>query len=85
MAELSISEYDIFKFFFTPSTFGTGNGNEAGGIFLSGLVRTISGWMKHIMRPTTRSSVQNAGRDSRMSRTDRETEPTVAIRRFIHE
>jgi hypothetical protein len=32
-AELSIIEYDIFKFFPTPSTFGTGNGNEAGGIY----------------------------------------------------
>jgi hypothetical protein len=31
MAELSIIEYDIFKFFPTPSTFG--NGNEANGIF----------------------------------------------------
>jgi hypothetical protein len=28
-AELSIIEYDIFKFFPSPSTFGTGNGNEA--------------------------------------------------------
>jgi hypothetical protein len=27
------AEYDIFKFFHTPSTFGTGNRNEAGGIF----------------------------------------------------
>jgi hypothetical protein len=32
-AELSIIEYDIFKFFHIPSTFETGNGNEAGGIF----------------------------------------------------
>jgi hypothetical protein len=32
-AELSVIEYDIFKFFPTPSTFGNGNGNEAGGIF----------------------------------------------------
>jgi hypothetical protein len=32
-AELSIIEYDFFKFFPTLSTFGTGNGNEAGGIF----------------------------------------------------
>jgi hypothetical protein len=31
-AELSIIECDIFKFFPTPSTFGTGNGNGAGGI-----------------------------------------------------
>jgi hypothetical protein len=29
-AQLSIIEYDIFKFSPTPSTFGTGNGNEAG-------------------------------------------------------
>jgi hypothetical protein len=34
MAELSIIEYDIFKFFPTPSTFGTGNGNETGGFFI---------------------------------------------------
>jgi hypothetical protein len=27
-AELSIIECDIFKIFHTPSTFGTGNGNE---------------------------------------------------------
>jgi hypothetical protein len=33
MAELSVTEYDIFKFFYTPSTFWTGNGNEDGGIF----------------------------------------------------
>jgi hypothetical protein len=32
-AELSIIEYDIFKFFPTPSTYGTENENEAGGIF----------------------------------------------------
>jgi hypothetical protein len=32
-AELSIIEHDIFKFFPTPSTFGTGNGNEPDGIF----------------------------------------------------
>jgi hypothetical protein len=53
-AELSIIEYDIFKFFPTPSTFVTGNGNEAGGIFLSGLMRLITGWLAHIMRPTRR-------------------------------
>jgi hypothetical protein len=39
MAELSIIEYDIFKIFYTPFIFGTGNGNEDGGIFLSCLVR----------------------------------------------
>jgi hypothetical protein len=32
-AELFIIECDIFKFFHTPSTFGTGNGNDTGGIF----------------------------------------------------
>jgi hypothetical protein len=32
-AELSAIECDIFKFFHTPSTFGTGNGNDTGGIF----------------------------------------------------
>jgi hypothetical protein len=46
-AELSIIEYDIFNFFSTTSTFGTGNGNDTGGIFLSGLVFLISGWMEH--------------------------------------
>jgi hypothetical protein len=30
-AELSIIEYDIFRIFHTPSTFGTGN--EDGGFF----------------------------------------------------
>jgi hypothetical protein len=35
-AELSIIECDIFEFFHTPSTFGTGNGNDTGGIFSSG-------------------------------------------------
>jgi hypothetical protein len=83
--ELSIIEYDIFKFFPTPSTFGTGNGNEAGGIFLSGLVCLITGWMEHIMCPTPRSSVQNYGRVSRTSQTHRHTEPTIAICRFIRE
>jgi hypothetical protein len=43
-AELFIIQYDIFKFFPTPSTFGTGNGNEAGGIFFPGLVHLITGW-----------------------------------------
>jgi hypothetical protein len=61
-AELSIIEYDIFKIFPNPSTFGTGNGNEAGGIFLSGLVCLIR-WMENIMRPTGRSSVKNSERD----------------------
>jgi hypothetical protein len=32
MAELPIIEHDIFKFFLTPSTFGTRNGNDTGGI-----------------------------------------------------
>jgi hypothetical protein len=32
-AELYIIEYDIFKSFPNPSTFGTRNGNEAGGFF----------------------------------------------------
>jgi hypothetical protein len=32
-AELSMIECGIFKFFHTPSTFGTGNGNDAGRIF----------------------------------------------------
>jgi hypothetical protein len=79
-----------FQVFHTPTTFGTGNGNEAGRIFLSGLVCLITGWMEHIMRPTPRNSVQNSGRDSRILHTDRhtdthtQTEPTVAIRRFIH-
>jgi hypothetical protein len=72
-AELSIIKYDIFKFFPTPSTFGTGNGNEPGGIFLSGLVFLITGWMEHIMRPTRSYSVQNCGRDPRKSQTHRQT------------
>jgi hypothetical protein len=41
-ADLSITEYDIFKFFPTTSTFGTGNGNEAGGILLTGLVCLVT-------------------------------------------
>jgi hypothetical protein len=45
MADLSMNEYDISKFFHTPSTFGTGNGNDTGGIFFSGLVCLITGWM----------------------------------------
>jgi hypothetical protein len=65
--ELSIGIYDIFKFFSTSSTFG--NGNEAGGIFLSGLVFLITGWMEHIVGPTRSYSVQNSGRDPLTSRT----------------
>jgi hypothetical protein len=42
-AELSFVEYDILKFFHTTSTFGTGDGNEDGGIVLSGLVCLITG------------------------------------------
>jgi hypothetical protein len=34
-AELSIIEYEFFRIFHTPSTFGTGNGNEDGGFFLN--------------------------------------------------
>jgi hypothetical protein len=63
-AELSIIEYDIIKFFPTSSTFGTGNGNEADGIFLSGLVCLITRWIEHIMHPTQRYLVQNSGHDS---------------------
>jgi hypothetical protein len=33
-----------------PSTFGTGNGNDIGGIFLSGLVFLITRGMEHFMR-----------------------------------
>jgi predicted DNA-binding protein with PD1-like motif len=39
--ELPITECDIFMFFHIHSTFGTGNGNDTGGIFLSGVVRLI--------------------------------------------
>jgi hypothetical protein len=57
--------------------------------FVSGLVCLITGWMEHILGQTRISSVQNSGRDSRTSQTDtqtdRQTETTVAIRRFIHE
>jgi hypothetical protein len=31
---LSIIEYEICRIFHTPSAFGTGNGNEAGGFFI---------------------------------------------------
>jgi hypothetical protein len=61
--ELAVSEYDIFKIFHIPSTFGNGNGNEAGGIVLSGLVCLITGYMEHI------------GRDSRTSHTDTQSRP----------
>jgi hypothetical protein len=78
-----------FSSFSIPLHIGTGNGNDTGGIFLSGLVFLITGWMEHIMRPTRSYSVQNSGRDSRTRRTDIHTdirtETTVAIRRFIHE
>jgi hypothetical protein len=50
MAELYVIEYDNFRIFNTASTFGTGNGNEDGGIFLSGLVCLITRWMEHITR-----------------------------------
>jgi hypothetical protein len=72
MAELSIIEYDIFKFFPTLHIWNR-KWNEAGRS-LSGLVYLITGWMEHIMRPTPRSSVQNSGRDSRTSRTHRQTD-----------
>jgi hypothetical protein len=39
-------EFQVFPY---PSKFGTGNGNDTGGIFLSGLVFLIAGWMEHIM------------------------------------
>jgi hypothetical protein len=38
--------------FSTFSTFGTGNGNDTGGIFSSGLVFLITRFMEHFMRPT---------------------------------
>jgi hypothetical protein len=41
-AELSVTEYAIFRFSIPlHSTFGTGNGNEEDGLFLSGLVYLI--------------------------------------------
>jgi hypothetical protein len=73
-----------FQVFPTPSTFGTGNGNEAGGIFLSGLVCLITGWMEHTMRTTPRSSVQNSGRDSRTSHTDTQTDRADRSNTQIH-
>jgi hypothetical protein len=59
-----------FQVFSSPSTFGTGNGNEAGGILLSDLVCLITRWMEHFMRQTRRSSVQNYGRDLQTLHTD---------------
>jgi hypothetical protein len=50
-------------FFHTPATFGTGIGNEDGGIFLSSLLCLIPRWMEHIMRQTGIFSVKNSGRD----------------------
>jgi hypothetical protein len=45
-AELSIIEYDIFKFFHTP-----GNGNEDGEIFfILFIVPDYNRWMEYIMR-----------------------------------
>jgi hypothetical protein len=73
-AELSIIECDIFKFFHTPSTFGTGYGNDTGGFFLSGLVFLIAEWMEHIMRPTRSYSFKNSGRDPQTLRTDEHTD-----------
>jgi hypothetical protein len=74
-----------FQFFFhTPSTFGTGNGNDTGGISLSDLVFLITGWMEHIMRPTRSYSVQNSGRDSRMSHTHRQTDRADRSNTQIH-
>jgi hypothetical protein len=84
MAKLDIIEYNIFKFFPTPSTFGTGNGNEAGGILLFSLVRLITRWMEHVIRPTRRYSVQNSGRDSQMLRTDRQTDRADRSNMQIH-
>jgi hypothetical protein len=40
--------------------------------------------MEHIMRPTRRSSVQNCGRDSRTSHTDRHTNRADRSNRQIH-
>jgi hypothetical protein len=54
VAELSIIEYDMI--FHTPSTFGTGNGNDDGEFF-SGLVCLITKWMERVMCQTRRSSV----------------------------
>jgi hypothetical protein len=71
--ELSIIEYGIFRFFHTPSTFGTRNGNEDGGFFLSALVCLINRWMENIKRQTGRSSVKNSGRDSQTSHTHTDT------------
>jgi hypothetical protein len=83
-AELSIIEHDIFMFFPTSSTFGTGNGNNTGGIFLSGLVYLITGWMEHIVRPTRSYSVENSGRDPRKSQTDTQTDRAVDSKTQIH-
>jgi hypothetical protein len=62
------------SFSLPPPKFGTGNGNEAGGFFLSGLVFLITGWMEHIiMHPSRIYSVQNSGRDSFTLHTDTRT------------
>jgi hypothetical protein len=50
--ELSITEYDIFKFFHTPSTVGTGNGNEDGGILYPACcTRLLDGWIISCAQP----------------------------------
>jgi hypothetical protein len=63
-----------FRFFPYPSTFGTGNGNDTGGIFLSGLIFLITGWMEQILGQTRSYSVQNSGRDSLTLHTDTRTD-----------
>jgi hypothetical protein len=41
----------IFELFPCPSTFETGNGNDTGGFFVSGLVFLITRWMEHYYVP----------------------------------
>jgi hypothetical protein len=71
-------------FFLPPSTFGTGNGNEPGGIFFFrfGLPDYWMDGAYYAPNPKILSSKLWAWFTNV---TDRPTEPTVAIRRFIHE
>jgi hypothetical protein len=50
-AELSISEYDIFKFFPTPPHLEPEMEMKLVEFFVSGLVCLITGWMEHAPNP----------------------------------
>jgi hypothetical protein len=68
--------------FHTASAFGTGNGNDTGGILLSGLVFLITGWMELCAQPEATHFKTLDVIHERYTRPHTRPEPSIA--RQIH-